>query len=224
MARESDTITQAHKACLDGADTITTVIATHNKGKLQEFRQALGSNWQVQTQADLGISEAVESGATFIENALIKARHAFQHTQGIVLADDSGLVVPALGGKPGLLSARYSGGDDEANNLLLLKNMQQLLGIDRAAFYITVLVLLRAADDPSPLIAEGRWHGTIATEARGRQGFGYDPLFYLPEFKMTAAELTEEQKNSVSHRGKALLAFKQELSKITADLNCETLK
>ncbi len=189
----------------------TLVVATHNKGKLQEFRQALGSTWLVQPQADLGISEAVESGATFIENALIKARHAFQHTQGIVLADDSGLVVPALGGKPGLLSARYSGGDDEANNLLLLKNMQQLLGIDRAAFYITVLVLLRAADDPSPLIAEGRWHGTIATEARGRQGFGYDPLFVPKGSTRHAGEMTLEEKAGISHRAIAVKRLMREL-------------
>ena len=187
------------------------MVATHNKGKLQEFRQALGSTWLVQPQADLGISEAVESGATFIENALIKARHAFQHTQGIVLADDSGLVVPALGGKPGLLSARYSGGDDEANNLLLLKNMQQLLGIDRAAFYITVLVLLRAADDPSPLIAEGRWHGTIATEARGRQGFGYDPLFVPKGSTRHAGEMTLEEKAGISHRAIAVKRLMREL-------------
>ena len=153
------------------------IIASHNPGKIREFQAVLGNRWQVCPQTELGVGDVEETGSTFVENALIKARHACAKTQCSALADDSGLVVPALGGAPGLRSARYSGGDDEANNALLLKNMAILEEADRAAFYIAVVVLLEHADDPTPLIAEGRWHGRIATAPRGTGGFGYDPLF-----------------------------------------------
>ena len=132
------------------------IIASHNPGKLREFQAVLGDRWEVSPQTDLGVSEAEETGSTFVENALIKARHACVQGHCAALADDSGLVVPAMGGAPGLRSARYSGGGDEANNALLLQNMATLEGVDRAAFYIAVVVLLRPADDPTPRRGAGR--------------------------------------------------------------------
>ena len=148
------------------------VIASHNAGKIKEFQQVLGAHWRVQPQADFAVTEAEETGSTFVENALLKARHACSLTGHAALADDSGLVVPALGGAPGLRSARYSGSGYEANNALLLNNMAALQGAHRQAFYIAVVVLLRDAQDPTPLIAEGRWHGHIADAPRGEGGFG----------------------------------------------------
>ena len=180
------------------------IIASHNPGKIREFQAVLGNRWQVCPQTELGVGDVEETGSTFVENALIKARHACAKTQCSALADDSGLVVPALGGAPGLRSARYSGGDDEANNALLLKNMAILEGADRAAFYIAVVVLLEHTDDPTPLIAEGRWHGRIATAPRGAGGFGYDPLFVANGYEQHAAELSAQEKNRVSHRALAV--------------------
>ena len=180
------------------------IIASHNSGKIREFQAVLGNRWQVCPQTELGVGDVEETGSTFVENALIKARHACAKTQCSALADDSGLVVPALGGAPGLRSARYSGGDDEANNALLLKNMAILEEADRAAFYIAVVVLLEHADDPTPLIAEGRWHGRIATAPRGAGGFGYDPLFVANGYEQHAAELSAQEKNRVSHRALAV--------------------
>ena len=188
------------------------IIASHNPGKIREFQAVLGHRWQVLPQAELGVSDVEETGSTFVENALIKARHACSQAHCAALADDSGLVVPALGGAPGLRSARYSGGDDEANNALLLKNMATL-DEDRAAFYVAVVVLLKHADDPTPLIAEGRWHGRIATAPRGTGGFGYDPLFVPDGYEQHAAELPSEEKNRVSHRA---LAVQQLLQQLTA--------
>jgi XTP/dITP diphosphohydrolase len=180
------------------------IIASHNLGKIREFQAVLGSRWQVCPQAELGVGGKEETGSTFVENALIKARHACAQTRCAALADDSGLVVPALGGAPGLRSARYSGSDDEANNALLLKNMATLEAEDRAAFYVAVVVLLKHAEDPTPLIAEGRWHGHIATTPRGTSGFGYDPLFVPEGYEEHAAELSSEEKNRVSHRALAV--------------------
>ena len=180
------------------------ILASHNLGKIREFQAVLGHQWQVLPQAELGVGDAEETGSTFVENALIKARHACRATGSAALADDSGLVVPALGGDPGLRSARYSGHGDQANNALLLENMAPLSGEDRSAFYVAVLVILQHADDPSPLIAEGRWSGFIATAPRGDGGFGYDPLFIPDGESRHAAELTAEEKNLISHRGKAL--------------------
>ena len=180
------------------------IIASHNTGKIKEFQQVLGSHWRVQPQADFAVTEAEESGSTFVENALIKARHACLQTGHAALADDSGLVVAALGGAPGLRSARYSGSGYEDNNTLLLKNMASLQGASRQAFYIAVVVLLREAQDPTPLIAEGRWHGRIANAPRGEGGFGYDPIFIPEGGTLHAAELSSEEKNRVSHRAKAI--------------------
>ena len=176
------------------------VIASHNAGKIGEFKQVFTPHWRIEPQAAFGVPEAAETGGTFLENALIKARHACTETGNAALADDSGLVVPALGGEPGLHSARYSGGDNTANNVLLLENMRAFHGADRAAFYVAVLVLLKHADDPTPIIAEGRWHGHIAESPKGNGGFGYDPIFIPAGSTQHAAELSTEEKNRVSHR------------------------
>lgn len=187
------------------------VIASHNPGKIKEFHEVLGDRWQITPQADLGVSEVAETGQTFVENALIKARHACIATGCASLADDSGLVVPALGGEPGLRSARYSGEGDEGNNTLLLSNMAALTGHHRAAFYVAVVVLLQHAEDPTPLIAEGRWFGRIAEAPRGEGGFGYDPLFIPDGSEVHAAELSSQEKNAVSHRAKAVHSLIQQL-------------
>jgi XTP/dITP diphosphohydrolase len=189
------------------------VIASNNPGKLREFQfllQPLGI--EVLTQAQLGISEADEPHVTFIENALAKARHVSRLSGLPVLADDSGICVTALGGAPGVLSARYAGDNpksDQRNNEKLLQDMQGVT--DRRAHYYCVLVLLHHADDPQPLIAEGEWHGEIAHEERGDGGFGYDPLFWLPEFGKMSAELSRDEKHTISHRGKALRVLLQRL-------------
>ena len=188
------------------------IIASHNPGKIREFQAVLGHRWQVCSQTDLNVGEVEETGSTFVENALIKARHACARTRCAALADDSGLVVPALGGAPGLRSARYSSGGDEANNALLLRNMATLEAEDRAAFYLAVVVLLEHVDDPTPLIAEGRWHGRIATAPRGTGGFGYDPLFVADGYEQHAAELSAEEKNRVSHRAVAVQQLLQQLA------------
>ena len=188
------------------------IIASHNPGKIREFQAVLGHRWQVCPQTDLNVGDVEETGSTFIENALIKARNACARTRCAALADDSGLVVPALGGAPGLRSARYSGGGDEANNALLLRNMATLEAEDRAAFYVAVVVLLEHADDPTPLIAEGRWHGRIASAPRGTSGFGYDPLFVADGYERHAAELSAEEKNRVSHRAVAVQQLLQQLA------------
>ena len=180
------------------------IIASHNTGKIKEFQQVLGSHWRVQPQADFAVTEAEETGSTFVENALIKARHACLQTGHAALADDSGLVVAALGGAPGLRSARYSGSGYEDNNTLLLNNMAALRGAARQAFYIAVVVLLRDTPDPTPLIAEGRWHGRIANAPRGKGGFGYDPIFIPEGSALHAAELSSAEKNRISHRAKAI--------------------
>ena len=187
------------------------VIASHNPGKIKEFHEVLGDRWQITPQADLGVSEVAETGQTFVENALIKARHACIATGCASLADDSGLVVPALGGEPGLRSARYSGEGDKGNNALLLSNMAALTGHHRAAFYVAVVVLLQHAEDPTTLIAEGRWFGRIAEAPRGEGGFGYDPLFIPDGSEVHAAELSSQDKNAVSHRAKAVHSLIQQL-------------
>ncbi len=188
------------------------VIASNNPGKLREFQfllQPLGI--EVLTQAQLGISEAEEPHVTFVENALAKARHVSRESGLPALADDSGICVTALGGAPGVLSARYAGEpkSDARNNEKLLRDMQGVT--DRRAHYYCVLVLVQHADDPQPLIAEGEWHGEIAPQPGGDGGFGYDPLFWLAEFGKTSAQLEREQKHAISHRGKALRGLLEKL-------------
>jgi XTP/dITP diphosphohydrolase len=181
------------------------VVASGNAGKLREIAAILApSGFAVVPQSQFNVPEAEEPHLTFVENALAKARNAAQHTGLPALADDSGICVNALAGAPGVYSARYAGEprSDERNNLKLV---QALAGNpDRSAYYFAVLVLVRHAEDPEPLIAEGRWAGEVIDTPRGTHGFGYDPHFLLPDLGKTAAELDPEQKNIVSHRAKAL--------------------
>ena len=189
------------------------VIASNNPGKLREFQfllQPLGI--EVLTQAQLGIGEAEEPHVTFIENAIAKARHVSRLSGLPALADDSGICVTALGGAPGVLSARYAGDNPKSDTRNNEKLMQDMHGVmDRRAHYYCVLVLLHHADDPQPLIAEGEWHGENALQPRGEGGFGYDPLFWLPELGKTSAQLDPEQKHAISHRGIALRALLEKL-------------
>jgi XTP/dITP diphosphohydrolase len=189
------------------------VIASNNPGKLREFQRMLAPlGIEVLTQSQLGISEAEEPHCTFVENALAKARHVSRASGLPALADDSGICVDALGGAPGVISARYAGENpksDARNNEKLLREMQ---GVDdRSAHYYCVLVLVRHADDPQPLIAEGEWHGEIFSEERGDGGFGYDPMFWLPQFGRTAAELSHDEKAQISHRAQALKVLLEKL-------------
>jgi XTP/dITP diphosphohydrolase len=188
------------------------VIASNNQGKLREFQHMLAPlGIEVLTQAQLGISEAEEPHCTFVENALAKARHVSRASGLPALADDSGICVDALGGAPGVLSARYAGEpkSDRRNNDKLLQTLQGVT--DRRAHYYCVLVLVRHADDPQPIIAEGEWHGEIAQEERGEGGFGYDPMFWLPELGKMSAELSHDEKAQLSHRAKALKILLQRL-------------
>lgn len=193
------------------------VLASSNRGKLAEFNALLAhSGFEIVTQASLGIDDAEETGLTFIENALLKARHAAQFSGLPALADDSGLCVDYLRGAPGLYSARYAGGhgDSAANNAKLLRELDGVPAEQRGAFFICALALLRRADDPSPLIVEGRWHGRVLDGPRGVQGFGYDPLFLPNGQSVSAAELDPTLKNRLSHRGQALAALQARLSEL----------
>ncbi|WP_374602550.1 RdgB/HAM1 family non-canonical purine NTP pyrophosphatase [Niveibacterium sp.] len=180
------------------------VLASNNAGKLREFSALLAPlGIEALPQSHFNVPEAEEPHCTFVENALEKARHAARHTSLPALADDSGLCVSALGGAPGVQSARFAGEpkSDARNNALLL---EKLAGVaDRRAHYVCVLVLVHSADDPQPLIADGEWHGEIIDTPRGERGFGYDPLFLLPDLGQTAAELDPALKNTLSHRGAA---------------------
>ncbi len=186
----------------------TLVLASNNAGKLREFRRLLSPlGIEVLPQADLGIPEADEPHCTFVENALAKARHASALAGLPALADDSGVCVAALGGAPGVQSARYAGEprSDARNNAKLIADLAGIA--DRRAHYYCVLVLVHRADDPEPMIAEGRWHGTIVDTPRGDGGFGYDPHFVDAATGLTGAELPLARKNEVSHRGRALRAL-----------------
>ena len=184
------------------------VLASGNAGKLRELTALLEPlGIALVSQKELGISEAEEPHATFVENALAKARHVARASGLPALADDSGIGVRALGGAPGVYSARYAeragrGQGDAANNALLVDSLRGVA--DRAAWYYCVLVLVRSADDPCPLLADAAWHGSVRDEARGSQGFGYDPHFLLPDLGLTAAELDPAVKNRISHRAQAM--------------------
>ncbi len=183
----------------------TVVLASNNAGKLAEFSSLLAPlGLELRKQSELGISEAEEPHATFVENALAKARHVAQLSGLPALSDDSGICVPALGGAPGVLSARYAGEpkSDARNNQKLINDLST--HEDKSAYYYCVLVYLRHADDPQPVIAEGRWDGEIIATPRGANGFGYDPHFWIASLNKTAAELSAEEKNQLSHRGQAL--------------------
>jgi XTP/dITP diphosphohydrolase len=193
------------------------VLASGNAGKVVELEQLLvGSDVQLVPQTSLGVTDANETGLTFVENALIKARHAARATGLPALADDSGICVDALGGAPGLYAARYAGthGDSAANNAKLLRELAGVPTEKRTAYFIAVLVVLRHADDPSPLIAEARWHGRILASAQGEGGFGYDPLFLPDGHDVSAAQLDPALKNRLSHRGQALDILKARFAEL----------
>ena len=193
------------------------VLASNNAGKLAEFNRLLeGSGMQAMPQAERGVGDVKETGLTFVENAILKARNAARITGLPALGDDSGLCVDALSGAPGLYSARYAGPDGNAarNIAKLLDALQSVPDEQRTARFCCALVLLRHADDPQPLIAEGRWEGRILRAPRGEHGFGYDPVFLDPENNLTAAELNPVIKNRISHRGRALELLRQRLPEL----------
>lgn len=181
------------------------VLASGNAGKIKEL-QALLAGSRIIAQADLGVEECEETGTTFIENAILKARSAARQCRLPAIADDSGLVVDALGGAPGVLSARYAGigANSEANITKLLHALLDVPHVQRSARFICVLVFMAYADDPCPVIAQGSWEGRILDQPAGRNGFGYDPVFWVASENCSAAELTPERKNALSHRGQAL--------------------
>lgn len=193
------------------------VLASGNAGKLREFQQLLaGYGFEVVPQSDFDIASADETGTTFVENAIIKARHACQQTGLPAIADDSGIEVDALNGRPGVYSARYAGAgaSDEQNNLKLLRELADVPAAHRTARYHAVLAYMRHADDPTPILCHGTWEGIILTEARGQGGFGYDPLFFVPTHNCASAELDKAEKNRISHRGKAMQELLQKISKL----------
>ncbi|MFD0739188.1 RdgB/HAM1 family non-canonical purine NTP pyrophosphatase [Lysobacter koreensis] len=199
------------------------VIASSNAGKLAEFRDLLGgSGIEFVTQGELGVSDADETGATFVENALLKARHAARCTGLPALGDDSGLCVDALGGAPGLYSARYAGvhGNATANIAKLLDALRGVPAAQRSAHFYAVIVLLRDADDAQPLIAEGIWPGVILDAPRGDGGFGYDPVFLDPHRGLSAAEIEPSLKNRISHRGLALASLRARLQDTLRSPSC----
>lgn len=191
------------------------VLASGNPGKLAEFRDLLADvGYAVHAQSEFGVQDADETGLSFIENAILKARHASRATGLPALADDSGLCVDALGGAPGLHSARYAGshGDHAANIDKLLHALRDVDDEQRTARFVCVLALVHHADDPLPLIAEGAWKGRILRARSGDGGFGYDPVFFSPAHGMTAAELPADAKNAASHRGLAMRAMRVQLA------------
>lgn len=183
------------------------VLASGNAGKLREFNNLLsGLGFKVKPQSEFNVPEAIEDGLTFVENAIIKARNACKYTGLPALADDSGIEVDALQGAPGIYSARFAGSNanDEANNQKLLDDLKDVSTDKRTARYQCVLVYMRHEKDPTPIICQASWEGIILEAPQGDGGFGYDPLFWLPEYQMASAQLPKDEKNRVSHRGKAM--------------------
>ena len=192
------------------------VIASGNKGKLRELSALLEPlDFEVHTQAEFNVPDVPETGTTFVENAIIKARHAAEITGLAAVADDSGIEVDALDGAPGVYSARFSAPNatDDKNNALLVEKLRDVPEELRTARYRAVIVFMKHAKDPSPIICEGSWEGRIVLEPKGEGGFGYDPYFFVPTHGCTSAELTAEVKNSLSHRGQALRELVEKLSK-----------
>ena len=190
------------------------VIASSNKGKIREFEDLLADlQWDVVPQTELNVGDADETGLTFVENAILKARHASALTGLPAIADDSGLCVAALHGAPGLYSARYAGthGDADANMSKLQSTLKELGDVPRDAFFISTIAFLQSAEDPAPIVVEGRWHGLVIDERRGNGGFGYDPMFLDPNFNLTAAEIEPNIKNAISHRGRAMRLLRERL-------------
>ncbi|GAB3111330.1 RdgB/HAM1 family non-canonical purine NTP pyrophosphatase [Aestuariicella hydrocarbonica] len=193
------------------------VLASGNAGKLKEFQSLLTDcGLEVVPQSEFNVSDAEETGLSFVENAILKARHACRATGLPAIADDSGLEVDALMGKPGIYSSRFAGVEgaerDSANNAKLINSLQGLTQKDRSARFQCVLVYMRHAEDPTPIICQGSWEGQIQHQISGEGGFGYDPLFYVPERDCSAAELSKADKNSLSHRGKAMQLLLQTLT------------
>ena len=190
------------------------ILATSNPGKIKELQEMLDGHYSVISQTDMAIEEVPENGLSFVENALIKARNASQKSGLAAIADDSGIVVNALNGEPGIYSARYAekGATDSENVTKLLSEMDNVSAEDRKASFWCAIVLVRYPDDPTPLIIQSSWEGVIALEVRGKNGFGYDPVFYLSELRRTSAELLPKEKNLISHRGQALRELLRQLS------------
>ena len=185
----------------------TIILATHNQGKVKELNQLMVDlPFIIRPQSDFALDDVEETGTTFVENALLKARHATLQTGYAAIADDSGLIVPALNGEPGLYSARYAGkqATSQENIDLLLQRLNALPHADRRAYFYCILVYLRHTNDPAPIICHGYWEGEIAQQPVGDHGFGYDPIFYLPALSCTAAQLSSQQKQQLSHRAQAL--------------------
>lgn len=189
------------------------VLASGNRGKIREI-QAILQNDKILPQSQFNVAELEETGETFIENAIIKARNAAAHCNLPAIADDSGLVVDALDGAPGVISARYAGvgASDQANLDKLLEEMRDVPDAERTARFICVMVYLRHALDPTPIVAQGVWEGRILHHAVGENGFGYDPVFWVDEYQCSSAQLAPELKNALSHRGQALRALSRQLA------------
>lgn len=207
-------------AATDWLSQGTLVLASNNKGKIAEFEKLFAELQlpvEVVAQGKLNIEDAIEDGLSFVENAIIKARHASKISGKPAIADDSGICVPVLGGAPGIYSARYCGehGNDAANNEKLLADLKPLRqnGEVIEGMFVCVLALVQHAEDPLPQVFQGIWHGEILEAARGENGFGYDPLFWLPELGISSAEISKEEKNKISHRGQAMQLFKKSLEK-----------
>ncbi len=199
------------------SQTEKIVIASNNEGKLREIRTLLaGKSVSLVPQSEFGVEDADETGLSFIENAILKARHAAKQTNLPTIADDSGIEVDLLGGKPGIYSSRYAGdgASDEENLQLLLDNIKPYADQPVIARFQCVMVYMHHAGDPTPLIAQASWEGHIVSEPRGLSGFGYDPIFYVPSHGCTSAELPADVKNNISHRGQALRLLLEKLSVI----------
>ena len=195
------------------------VLASHNAGKLKELQAMLGDSVQLRSIGEFSSVEPEETGLSFVENAILKARSAARISGLPALADDSGLAVDFLGGAPGIYSARYADGQgDAANNAKLLDALKDVPEEQRGAQFVCVLALVRHADDPLPILCEGLWHGRILTAAGGEHGFGYDPLFWVPERDCSSAQLSPAEKNQLSHRARAMAILRQRLALQTADL------
>lgn len=192
------------------------VLATNNQGKVNELQTLLAdAGFNIVAQKQFNVPDAEETGLTFVENAILKARHTAKLTGLPAIADDSGLVVQALNGAPGIYSARYAGehGNDQSNNEKLLNALKNVPPENRQAYFYCALVYLQHENDPTPIICLGKWDGVILNELKGEGGFGYDPLFYIPQLNCSAAELTKDHKSQISHRG---LALKQLIAQIKA--------
>lgn len=193
------------------------VLASNNAGKLAEFKNMLADcGFDIRPQSEFDIDSVEETGLTFIENAILKARHASELSGCPAIADDSGIEIDALNGAPGIYSARFAGeyASDSDNNEKLLSELKNIPETNRSARYQCILVFMKHAQDPTPIIAQGTWEGQILTEARGDGGFGYDPLFWVPSHKCASAELEKAEKNRISHRARAMAAL---LKKIRTD-------